>query len=115
VLSKTNKGPFRPAVKTLLTADLHYNQGWFRWPVNLLSDLSLSPRGSFSVNGFFRRFASVRQSQRDLHWPHKAMCHRLVASCDYAVLYLIPKAFNNLGSILPVTGNPCAAWNARIP
>jgi hypothetical protein len=67
VLSKTNKGPFRPAVKTLLTADMHYNQGWFRWPVNLLSDLSLSPRGSFSVNGFFRRFASVRQSQRDLY------------------------------------------------
>jgi hypothetical protein len=38
----------------------------------------------------------------------------LLTSCDYAVLYLIPKAFNNLGSIFPVTGNPCAAWNARI-
>ncbi len=37
-----------------------------------------------------------------------------LASCDYAVLYLIPKAFNNLGSIFPLTGNPCAAWNARI-
>jgi hypothetical protein len=51
-------------VKTLLIADLHYNQGWFKWPANLLSDLSGSPQrvGSFSVNGFFRRFVSDRQS-----------------------------------------------------
>ena len=38
----------------------------------------------------------------------------LLTSCDYAVLYLIPKAFNNLGSIIPVTGNPFAVWNVRI-
>jgi hypothetical protein len=110
-LTRLTKGPLRPAVKTLLTADLLYNQDWFKRPANLLSDLSRSPQrvDFFSVNGFFRGFVSDRQSPPDLFWRRKGV---LLTSCDYAVLYLIPNAFNNLGSIIPVTGNRCAVWNA---
>jgi site-specific recombinase XerC len=36
-------------VKALLTVDLHY-QGWFKWPANLLSELSRSPQHGFLID-----------------------------------------------------------------
>jgi hypothetical protein len=45
--NKTHKGTITSRSEEPMTADLHYDQGWFKWPANLLSDLSRSCAGEW--------------------------------------------------------------------